>query len=90
MPTELKVILLFICIYALGFFTGCACCIRRHIAELKEFEGRLLRIRELGNKLDDERVKYINELLLENKQLKTRLNYYKLGGNASDESVLEQ
>ena len=89
MPTELEAILLFICIFALGFFTGCACCIRKHIAELKEFEGRLLHIRELGNKLDDERVKYINELLAENKQLKTQLNYYKLGGNSNNGSVLE-
>lgn len=83
----LKVIVLVVCMFGIGFCVGRIWNLRIMLKELSELQAGLDRVRESSKKLDDARIRQIEELRAENDKLTRLLATYWLGGNAAvDES----
>lgn len=82
------VIILFVSMFMLGFCAGHMYQLKQNLAELKELQKGLDRIKELSAEADKCAAACIAGLERENRELKMQLAYYKLGGNVVNEIKL--
>ena len=86
----LNIIILFVSIFALGFISGRLWNLNKDLKELKELHDGLEEVKELSRQYEEKTNAYIARLNAENQQLKLELNYYKLGGNATNDILLTE
>ena len=77
----LEVIFIFVGTFFIGFCSGRIYNLRKMIADMDDLDDQFNQLKKLSNDLDNARVRYINELLTENKQLKSQLAMYQLESN---------
>ena len=69
----IEIIFIFVGVFVIGFCSGRLWNLRKMLAELKDLEDQFEHVKKLSDDLDEGRVRYITELLNENKQLKLQI-----------------